>query len=357
MAKSAKAKKEKKADFQKVKLKVGKTKKKAENFTDTSFKARSISVLQQSLTASAPTTITNFNHHLGLLTHKSEQQRLQSLSHLTGVLEKCRDGGVELPQPTSVIIGKVQPLVRDSSSGVRAQVVKLLRVLPERDVRSHTEGLLLWIRLGMTNLSGPVRMGALDVLEWLCELAGQEVVSCAGGWAKTLKCFAGILGWDAPASSTASKDGKSAWTTTSTASTKGTIDGKLLLKTLDVLTTFLQNGLLPVEDDEASKEVATQVARKNFPLWHTNQHMLPIHTGKANPYGYLNLFGAAQDEQGAAYEDWEERATYFNEKWRGSFDEGIMKVVREGGGVGRAAVALAKVMKTSKELCDEEMID
>jgi len=42
MAKSAKAKKEKKKDFQKPKLKVGKTKPKAANFTDTSFKARCI---------------------------------------------------------------------------------------------------------------------------------------------------------------------------------------------------------------------------------------------------------------------------------------------------------------------------
>lgn len=40
MGKSAKAKKEKKKDFQKVKLKVGKTKPKATNSTDTSFKAR-----------------------------------------------------------------------------------------------------------------------------------------------------------------------------------------------------------------------------------------------------------------------------------------------------------------------------
>jgi hypothetical protein len=40
MGKSAKAKKEKKKEFQKVKLKVGKTRPKAANLTDTSFKAR-----------------------------------------------------------------------------------------------------------------------------------------------------------------------------------------------------------------------------------------------------------------------------------------------------------------------------
>lgn len=40
MGSSAKRKKEKKKDFQKPKLKVGKTKPKADNFTDTSFKAK-----------------------------------------------------------------------------------------------------------------------------------------------------------------------------------------------------------------------------------------------------------------------------------------------------------------------------
>lgn len=40
MGSSAKKKKEKKKDFQKVKLKVGKTKAKAANHTDTSFKAK-----------------------------------------------------------------------------------------------------------------------------------------------------------------------------------------------------------------------------------------------------------------------------------------------------------------------------
>lgn len=352
MAKSAKAKKEKKKDFQKPKLKVGKTKAKASNFTDTSFKARSISVLQQSLATNAPSTVTQFNHHLGLLGHKSEQQRLQSLSHLAGVLQNCKDNAIELPQPASVIISKVQPLVRDASGAVRGQALKLLRCLPERDVRAHAEGMLLWIRLGMTNLSAPVRMGALDVLEWLCEVAGQEVVSCAGGWTKTLKCFGGILGWDAP-SKVMSKDGKSSWTSTPNSSMKGTIDSKLLLKTLTVLTTFLHHGLLPADQDDTDALYALS-AKQAFPLWHIQQHMLPMQLSASNPYAYLDLFGAPKDEEGIAYEDWEERAVYFNDKWRKSFDEGVMKVAREGGGVGRAAIGLHKVLKTAREAGEED---
>jgi len=40
MGSSTKKKKDKKKDFQKAKLKVGKTKAKADNFTDTSFKSK-----------------------------------------------------------------------------------------------------------------------------------------------------------------------------------------------------------------------------------------------------------------------------------------------------------------------------
>jgi pre-rRNA-processing protein IPI1 len=352
MAKSAKAKNEKKKDFQKPKLKVGKTKPKGSNFTDISFKARSINVLQQSLDTNAPSTVVQFNHHLSLLGHKSEQQRLQSLSHLTSVLQVCRqEARSALPQPASVIVGKVQPLIRDGSAAVRAQVLKLLKCLPDKEVGVHAEGMLLWVRLGMTNLSAPIRMGALDVLEWLCDVARQEVISCAGGWSKTLKCFAGILGWDAPAT-VASKDGKSLWTSTPNSSTKGTIDSKLLLRTLTVLTVFLQNGLLPhSQEDENGEEVRAAV--REFPLWQTRQHMLPIHMAASNLYGNLDLFGAIKDEEGTAYEGWEERAAYFDGKWRRSFEDGATKVLREGGGVGRAAVGLWKVMKNAKEIIEE----
>lgn len=44
MGSSDKKKKEKKKDFQKAKLKVGKAKQKAANFTDTSFRAKGIIV-------------------------------------------------------------------------------------------------------------------------------------------------------------------------------------------------------------------------------------------------------------------------------------------------------------------------
>lgn len=47
MGKSAKAKKEKKADFTKVKLKVGKKLPKGQNLTDTTFKSKKIVIGEQ----------------------------------------------------------------------------------------------------------------------------------------------------------------------------------------------------------------------------------------------------------------------------------------------------------------------
>ncbi|MBE7181803.1 MAG: hypothetical protein INR71_11465 [Terriglobus roseus] len=47
MGASSKKKKEKKKDFQKAKLKVGKTKAKPANFTDTSFKAKCEAIVKR----------------------------------------------------------------------------------------------------------------------------------------------------------------------------------------------------------------------------------------------------------------------------------------------------------------------
>ncbi|KAI9744343.1 MAG: rRNA processing protein, partial [Chaenotheca gracillima] len=67
MGSSAKKKKEKRKDFQKPKLKVGKAKPKAANFTDTSFRSKGIVLKQQSLSTVAPTFQAQFSHHLSLL--------------------------------------------------------------------------------------------------------------------------------------------------------------------------------------------------------------------------------------------------------------------------------------------------
>lgn len=169
----------------------------------------------------------------------------------------------------------------------------------------------------------------------------------------TLKCFAGLLGWDSKETISVSgartmphysgKVGKGSWTTT-TGSTAGksTADVKMLTRTLDVLALFLEVGLLPSREEMALLKREEEIARVEFPLWQAHLHLLGQ---ESNPYGYLNLFGAPRDEEGMEYEDRVDRLRYFNERWKATFLAGTERVKKEGGGVGRVAVAVDKMLK------------
>lgn len=347
MAASARKKKEKKKDFQKAKLKVGKTKAKPDSFTNTSFKARCASTIwgtpqpahnantfsaivlnQQSLATSAPTLELQFNHHLSLLTSKSDNQRRDSLAYLT--VAAAASG--PLPQPLAVIIEKVRPLLLDASQSVRQQLNKLLRALPAREIPSHVGSLILHIRAGMTHLSNDVRMTALDAFAWLLEAADQEVVSAAGAWVKTLKCYLALLGWQQYQES---NGGPSKWSTVNQVGMRSAGGDKLFVKQLQTFTLFLDAGLGKQERGDPQSQPNT------FPLWHTQYHMLP---NRSNPYGYLNLFGAPRDEESEAYEDRGDRQRVFKKLALPQIDAGLEQAKREGGEVGRAAAALRRAV-------------
>jgi pre-rRNA-processing protein IPI1 len=187
------------------------------------------------------------------------------------------------------------------------------------------------------------------VLEWLLNTAGNEVVTCPGGWPKTLKCFAGLLGWDSTETtlangiraSTVKASGGGTWTSTPATSGKSTNDIKILTKTLTVLSLFLECGLLPTLAEKQAMALQSESSRRNFPLWDTDQHLLPK---VSNPYGHLNLFGAPRDEEGMEYEDRADRIRYFNERWKETFKHGTERVKREGGGIGRVAVGVERLL-------------
>jgi pre-rRNA-processing protein IPI1 len=198
-------------------------------------------------------------------------------------------------------------------------------------------------------LSSGIRLSSLDVLEWLLNTAGDEVVTCPGGWPKTLKCFAGLLGWDSTETtlangiraSTVKGSGGGTWTSTPSTAGKSTSDVKILTKTLSVLTLFLEAGLLPSVAEKQAMKIQADSARSNFPLWHADQHLL---SKVSNPFGHLNLFGPPRDEEGMEYEDRADRVRYFEERWTGTFVHGTERVKREGGGVGRVAVGVERLL-------------
>ncbi|KAA6413873.1 MAG: Pre-rRNA-processing ipi1 [Lasallia pustulata] len=337
MGSSAKKKKDKKKDFQKPKLKVGKARPKASNFTDTSFKSKAIVVNQQSLTPAAPSLSSQFSHHLSLLTSRSDSQRRDSLSYLTTAVA-ARPVNAPLQQPVSVILPSLLPLLLDGNNNVRTQLLKLLRSLPPRDVEDHVSQLLLYIRAGMTHLAADIRSSSIDVLGWLLELAGPELVSCAGGWMKTLKCFLAMLGW--PNEVTAG-----AWSTSKASFGKGGSEGKIMVKNLNTLASFLRAGLVPVNESQDPPFVS------KFPLWHVQHQLLPK---VSNCYAHLNLFGPPRDEESEIYEDREARQRIFHVRFQCAIEAALEAAKREGGEVGRAAAAVKKTLVEGMDGFEQE---
>ncbi|KAI5201592.1 hypothetical protein E4T39_05134 [Aureobasidium subglaciale] len=329
MGSSAKKKREKKADFQKTKLKVGKTKAKAANFTDTSFKAKSIVLNQQSLSTAAPSIDQQFTHQLSLVSSKTDSQRRDAINYLTNTITERPNN---LPLPVATILPKIQPLILDASNSVRAALTKLLRTLPPAHVATHVDHMLLYVRAGMTHLAAEIRNSSLDVLEWLLQTAGQELVSCAGGWLKTLHCFLTLLGWHS-----AAQPGN--WSSERAVSfgKPGSAASKLLIKQLNILTIFLRAGFT---DADASGNPAAANA-SCFPLCSTEHQVL---YARSTPFRGLNLFGAPKDAENAMYDDAEARKRAFDDVTVRTVARGVSAAKKEGGEIGRAASGLEKVL-------------
>ena len=331
--------------LQKPKLKVGKTKPKAANFTDTSFKAKckclhwpvccamliivlAIVLTQQSLSTAAPSSTSQFSHYLSMLTHKSDTQRRESLAYLTSAVLNTPPGA-RLPQPVAVILPEVQRLILDGSNSVRQQLLKLLQSLPPADIAGHADQILLYTRAGMTHLAGDIRLSSLDVLEWLLRVAGDEVVGCAGGWMKTLKCFLGLLSWQT--------DALGKWSSSKAILGKAGGESKIVVKQMNAFASFLRAGLLALsEETQMSNVIST-----SFPLWHLEQHTLPQ---RSNAFGHLNLYGALRDEEIEMYEDREDRQRVFHEKVEAAIMAGLENAKKSGGELGRAAAQLRKAI-------------
>lgn len=179
----------------------------------------------------------------------------------------------------------------------------------------------------MTHLSNDIRSDTLNVLEWLLEVAGDETVSCPGGWLKTLNSFSSMLGWNPSIGSAVTSKG---WTSASKA-TLGTKKGpEAQARQIQVLAKFLQTGFRP----------EAPVPYSLTAYW-DNLYRLPP---TPNPFAYLNLFGTPRDEDSEMYPDRVSRQRIFDAKWRAAIAAGAESAKKEGGTVGRAAASLDRAL-------------
>ncbi|KAH7037444.1 Rix1 complex component [Microdochium trichocladiopsis] len=324
MGSSARKKKEKQKDFQKPKLKVGKAKPKANNFTDTSFKSKAI-VLQQQLTDNAPTVVERFKHNFSLVGSRSDTHRRDALAYLTSQLSTNPPTN---PVGTSALLHKVLPIMSDSSKSVRANLLKLLQCLPADQVRPHVERIILYIRGAMTNISQEVKDDGLSYMEWLLDTAGDDVVASAGCWVKPLNDFIAVLGWSIrPPPSTGPKSG---WTQAPRTTFGAKKHGESFPRQMMVLAKFLEVGFRA----ESSPPWTPRD-------WLNGLSVVPRHP---DPYGYIGLFKPARDEDSEMYKTKQDRLEVFNKKFREAIEVGVDLGRKEGGTAGRAAATLAATL-------------
>lgn len=242
----------------------------------------------------------------------------------------------------------------DSTGSVRSQLLKLLRTLPAHEVRPDVEKVMRYIRGAMTHISQEIKDDGLNYMEWLLEVAGDQVVESAGCWVKPLKDFAAILGWAtllkaaAPAAAGAAK-GKGGWTSAPRTTFGAKKHGASYPRQMLVLAQFLEHGFrAPAPAAWAAGD------------WFANLARPPAHP---DPYGYVGLFAggalasgraAANDEDARIYRDREDRQAVFGRRFADAFRRGADEAKREGGLAGRAAAQLDKVLRDGMQGCDQE---
>ncbi|KAK7066848.1 hypothetical protein SK128_015945 [Halocaridina rubra] len=131
MAKSAKGKKAKKADFQKVKLKVGKKLKKAQNETKTDFRARKIILKEQLAVKPTQVLVTKKRHDVKeLLSRLSYHNVYVRQDGVNGLKELVNHNEPPLLLPhLSTFVVRATPCILDPDPLIRTSVIKFLEAL------------------------------------------------------------------------------------------------------------------------------------------------------------------------------------------------------------------------------------
>lgn len=180
----------------------------------------------------------------------------------------------------------------------------------------------------MTHLSADISNDALGFMDWLLDAAGEELVSCPGGWLKTLNTFCATMGW----STTTKKDG---WSTSSGRTGPKGKTAQNQLRTLEGLLKFLQAGFSAEETSSSS------TAR----YW-DSVHCIPR---DPNAFAYLNLIGARRDEDGEMYPDRESRQRVFHKRFFEPISKGALQVKKDGGVTGRVASSLDQLLRDKED--------
>ncbi|KAK6204976.1 Rix1 complex component [Scheffersomyces amazonensis] len=279
---------EKQKDFVKAKLKVGKTAKKPDNYTDTSFTAKTISLPNQSIqsrvsnagssstsSGSASQTDIDLTHQLSLTKHHSSSTRKEVLLYIQNHLPANN------PSLYKQIVASTVPLILDTSMQVRTQLISLLTECANKQpglLDLHIRSIILFIHSAMTHIQPEIRNSASKFLAILIEHAPSSLVKSY--FIKTLRSYFTLMSW------TLTTDKKSVSLAITTSSTIGNSSVKKARSHhVSILKSFL-NASLFIEEQKNN-----DIDEENVILTHPQSLKYLVPT-TSQPFTSLKLFTA-----------------------------------------------------------------
>ncbi|KAL7285185.1 hypothetical protein ACG7TL_000278 [Trametes sanguinea] len=176
MPKSSKKKKDKAADFNKAKLKLGKGKQTPSNAVDTSFKARSIALPSQSIAVEkdgdAPTTKRRLTFD-ALIMHLKHYNAATRRDAILGLRELLEAHPELIGTHLTTLVNNCIRVIGDEDSNVRKALLSfftwLFRQIPRDDLIPHSPVLLLFTTSAQTHIFPEIRIDAVRFLDIFLE--------------------------------------------------------------------------------------------------------------------------------------------------------------------------------------------
>lgn len=331
---SKRKQKEKQKDFKKAKLKVGKTAQKADNYTDTSFKSKTISLPGQSITNAHSSK--DLQHQLSLTKHHSSTARKEVVIGLTQNLPSN-------PSSYKQIISSVTPLMLDESKQVRLEVLNLLKECGRKQpglLDLHKRTIILFIISAMTHILPDIRNTSTKFLDVMLEYADIKLY-----FVKILKNIFILMGWSLQNDSKS----KSVSITSGASILLGTNTKKARVDHLIALAKFLQATLIENQDASAAEYSADAI------LIHPQSCKYLIPT-IPQAYSPLKLFvnemsvgdgslGDLQSLDALTTEDLSTRVEVMNNFFKDKLMGSLSNLVKEGGEVGRESTRCIQILE------------
>ncbi|KAI8578021.1 hypothetical protein K450DRAFT_249529 [Umbelopsis ramanniana AG] len=204
MPNARKKRQAKNEDFKKTRLKVGKKKAVADNFTDTSFKSKTISLPNQSITEDKSNLLTNSRNLtlstlLSQMRHYSAGTRKEAIQQIQDMCEK--HPGLLSASLNSIVNASLKILV-DEDRDVRKALLQFLKSsfpeLEKTEIVPFLSLLTIYTCSAITHIYEDVRADAIKFMDLWIDLAPEFIVSRY--WDKVLGNYISLIAVDSNAS-------------------------------------------------------------------------------------------------------------------------------------------------------------